>query len=67
MQWISWFELFVAGSTINVKKYLELLKDKSKIHTDIHQCRIFMHDGATCNRSKIVSDFLKHQKVEVLQ
>ena len=55
------------GSTINVKKYMELLKDKLKIHMDIHQFKIFMHDGAPCHRSRIVSDFLKNQKAEVLQ
>ena len=37
---------FPSGTTINGKKYLELLKDKLKIHIDIHQFRIFMYDDA---------------------
>ena len=55
------------GTTMNGKKYLELFKDKLEIYMDIHQCRIFMHDGAPCHRSRIESEFLKNQKVEVLQ
>ena len=34
---------------------------------DIPNCNIFMHDGAPCHRSKIVSAFLKSQKLNVLQ
>ena len=34
---------------------------------DIHQCRVFIHDGDPCLRSRIVSVFLKNQKVEALQ
>ena len=66
MHWVSWYILFAPDTTINGKKYLELLKDKLKIHMDIHQCRIFMH-GAPWHRSRVVSNFLKNQKVEVLQ
>ena len=51
------------GTTTNDKKYLKLIKDKPKIH----QCRIFMHDGVPHHRSRIVADFSKIQKVEVLQ
>ena len=67
MQWDSWFVLFPPWYGHKHKKYLELLKGKLKIYIDIHQCRIFMHDDAPCNRSRIISDFLKNQKVEVLQ
>ena len=49
------------------KKNFELFKDEPKIHMDINQCRVFMHDVAPCHRSTTVSDFLKNQKVEVLQ
>ena len=34
------------GTTMNDKNFLEQLKDKLKIHMDIHQCRVFMHDSA---------------------
>ena len=49
-------------TTMNSKKYLEILKDKLKIFVDIHQYKFFMHNGAPCHRSRIVSDFLKNQK-----
>ena len=54
-------------TTTNGKKYLELPKDKLKNHMDIHHRGIFMHGGAPRHRLRIVSDFLKNQKVEVLQ
>ena len=34
---------------------------------DIYDCNIFMHDGAPCHWSKIVSAFLQSQKMNVLQ
>ena len=34
---------------------------------DIHQFRIFMCDDALCHRFRILFDFLKNQKVEMLQ
>ena len=55
------------GKTMNGQKYLELLNNKLKIDMDIHDCNIFMHDSAPCHLSKIVSAFLKSQKVNVLQ
>ena len=44
-------------TTMNGKKYVDLLKDKSYI---------FMRDGAPCHRSKSVSKFLKEKKIKVL-
>ena len=35
------------GTTMNVAKYVELLREKLKLHMYIHQCSIFMHDGMT--------------------
>ena len=32
----------------------------------VHNCEIFMHDGAPCHRSKIVTTFLKSKTVKVL-
>ena len=59
--------IFPHGKTMNGKKYLELVKDKLKIHMDIHQSRSFMHGGAPCDRYRTVSDFLKNKEVEVWQ
>ena len=33
---------------------------------NVHNCNIFMQDGAPCHRSKIVSEFLKEKKIKVL-
>ena len=32
----------------------------------VHNTSLFMHDGAPCHRSKVVSDYLWKSKVEVL-
>ena len=41
-----------------------MLEDKREIHMQyaIHECNIFMQDGAPCYRSKLVSDFLEKKK-----
>jgi len=43
------------GTTMNGKKYLELMK-KLELHMAVDNCRIFMHDGVPCHRAKIVTD-----------
>ena len=54
------------GSTMNGSKYIELLKEKLVIHMQIHNCTIFMHDGAPCHKSKVVQQFLNSQHINVL-
>lgn len=54
------------GTTMNGAKYVELLREKLKLHMYIHQCSIFMHDGAPCHRSKVVQNFLAKIKVSTL-
>lgn len=53
-------------TTMNGVSYLEMLKDKLPIHMVIHNCNIFMQDGAPCHRAKIVIEFLKNKKIETL-
>ena len=53
-------------STMNGQKYLELLQAKLKFHMQVHNCEIFMQDGAPCHRCKIVTDFLKRNKIKKL-
>ena len=36
-----------------------MLEDKLEIHMAIYECNMFMQDGAPCDRSKLVSNFLK--------
>ena len=54
-------------TTMNGQKYLDLLKEKLNIHMTIHQCSIFMHDGAPCHRSKMVKNFLAAENVQELE
>ena len=49
----------------NGTKYLELLKNKFQLHMNVHECTIFMQDGAPCHKAKIVSNFLKSKKIQV--
>ena len=54
-----------SGTTMNSKKYVQLLSDKLQLHMQVHRCNIFMQDGAPCHRSKMVTNFLK-KKMKVL-
>ena len=55
------------NTTMNGPRYVELLKEKLKLHMDIHKCTISMQDGAPCHRSKVATDFLKKNKISVLE
>ena len=54
------------GTTMNGQKYLDLLKNKLELHMAVHKCSVFMQDGAPCHRAKIVTPFLKAQKINIL-
>ena len=54
------------GTTMNGQKYLDLLKNKLELHMAVHKCSVFMQDGAPCHRAKIVAQFLKAQKINIL-
>ena len=54
-------------TTLNGKNCLDLLKDKLKLHMSTHESKIFMHDGAPCHKAKVVTSYLKNEKVEVIQ
>ena len=51
---------------MNGQKYLDLLKNKLELHMAVHKCSVFMQDGAPCHRAKIVTQFLKAQKINIL-
>ncbi|CAM1330816.1 Uncharacterised protein at_DN1629 [Pycnogonum litorale] len=55
-----------SGTTMNGQKYVDLLKNKLELHMAIHKCKIIMQDGAPCHRSKIVTQFLKSKKIQIL-
>ena len=37
-------------TTMNGTKYVALLRSKLQLHMSVHNCSIFMHDGAPCHR-----------------
>ena len=55
------------GTTMNGKKYLELMKKQLELHMAVHNCEIFVQDGAPCHRAKIVTDFLKTKNIKLLE
>ena len=54
------------NTTINSKVYLRILQDKLKLHMRQRNCSVFQHDGAPCHKAKIVSSWLKQNKISVL-
>jgi len=55
------------GITMNGEKYVNLLKSKLELHMRVHNCDIFMHDGAPCHRSKVVKNFLEQKRIQRLE
>ena len=53
-------------TTMNGTKYVALLRSKLQLHMSVHNCSIFMHDGAPCYRSKAVKELLEQENVQVL-
>ena len=52
---------------MNGPKYVELIKEKLKLHMHVHGCTISMQDGAPCHPSNVATDFLKESKIYVLE
>ena len=52
------------GTTMNGKKYLELMKEKLELHMAVHNCEIIF---MPCHRTKIVTDFLKTKNIKLLE
>ena len=55
------------NTTMNGPKYVELLKEKLKLDMHVHRCTIFTQDGAPCHRSRVAIEFLKKNKISVLE
>ena len=43
--------LLLEQLNMNGEKYVKVLQEKLQLHMTVHQCDIFMHDGASCHRS----------------
>jgi len=52
---------------MNGEKYVNLLKSKLGFHMRVHNCDIFLHDGAPCRRSKVVKNFLEQKRMQKLE
>ena len=53
-------------TTMNAQRNTDLLKNKLELHMTVHNCTVFMQDGAPCHRAKIVTQFLKAKKIQML-
>jgi len=51
-------------TTMNGKKYVHLLKSKLEFHMRVHNCDIFMHNGASDHQSKVVKNFLRQNLIQ---
>ena len=52
--------------TMNEENYANLLKSKFELHISVHKCQIFMHDKASCHRSKMVKKFLEEKRIQIV-
>ena len=55
------------GGTMNGSRYVNLLRKKLQLLMAVHQCSVFIDDGAPCHRSKVVHSFLNQQKINMLE
>ena len=55
------------GTTVNGPKYVQMLSEKLKLHLQVHNCQIFMQDGAPCHRSKVAKNFLDSSNIDLLE
>ena len=55
------------GTTMNGPKYVQMLSEKLKLHMQVHNCKIFMQDGAPCHRSKVAKNFLNDNNIQLLE
>ena len=55
------------NTSMNGPKYVELLKEKLKMHMHVNGCTIVMLDSAPCHRSKVATEFLKINTISVLE
>ena len=55
-----------AGVTMNSSRYVNP-REKLQLHMAIHQCSVFMYNGAPCYRSKVVQSFLDQQRISMLE
>ena len=57
--------LLPPGTTMNGPKYVQMLSEKLKFHMQVHNCKIFMQDGAPCHRSEVAKNFLNDNNIQL--
>ena len=55
------------GTTMNGPKYVQMLSEKLKLYMQVHNCKIFMQDGAPCHCSKVAKNFLNDNNIQLLE
>ena len=51
---------------MNGEKFVKVLQEKLQLHMTVHQCDIFMHDGAPCHRIRVVKKFWGDKNIRQL-
>ena len=54
------------GTTINGPKYVQMLSEKLKLYLQVHNCQIFMQNGAVPS-SKVAKNFLDSNNIGLLE
>ena len=52
---------------MNGPKYVQMLSENLKFHLQVHNCQIFMQDGASCHRSKVAINFLDSNNIDLFE
>ena len=55
------------GTTMNGPKYVQMLSEKLKFYLQVHNCQIYMQDGAPCHRTKVAKNFLDNNNIDLLE
>ena len=55
------------NTAVNGPMYMELVREKLKLHLHVHGYTIFMQDDIPCHQSKVATEFLKKHKISLLE
>jgi len=66
LQGDSWTEIFATRNHHERWTYVLLLKSKLEFQMRVHNCDIFMHNGASDHQSKVVKNFLNQNHIQNL-
>ena len=59
-------EFIPQGQTVNAVKYLEILKNKLKIHMALARCNVFQQDGAPCHTARVLKEWFASENIQIL-